>query len=71
MAGLTLLLVAPVLEEGSLAIGLTWRFFAELALVLAIAFLTWRGVAQEEIAAWLWQCSASDRGSPSRRSSAP
>jgi uncharacterized membrane protein YraQ (UPF0718 family) len=55
LVGFTLLLAAPVVTPGSLHIGLTGRFFAELLLMGSIAVVAGRAFERDEIAAWLWE----------------
>ena len=55
LIGLTLLMAAPVVSQGSLQIGLTGRFFAEVILLGAIGILASRSFTREEIAEWLWE----------------
>jgi uncharacterized membrane protein YraQ (UPF0718 family) len=55
LVGLTLLLAAPVVSEGSLRIGLTGRFFSELVLLVAITSVAVRSLRRDEIATWLWE----------------
>jgi uncharacterized membrane protein YraQ (UPF0718 family) len=55
LVGLTLLLAAPDVRQGSLQIGLTGRFFGEAVLLAAISVVAGRGFTREGIAAWLWE----------------
>jgi uncharacterized membrane protein YraQ (UPF0718 family) len=55
LVGLTLLIAAPVVTQGSLLIGLTGRFFGELGLLTAIGIVASRSFTHEEIAEWLWE----------------
>jgi uncharacterized membrane protein YraQ (UPF0718 family) len=55
LVGLTLLIAAPVVTQGSLLIGLTGRFFGELGLLTAIGIVASRSFTREEIAEWLWE----------------
>lgn len=55
LVALTLLMAAPTFAEGSIVIGVTGRFVAELALVAAIGVVAARSFEQQQIAAWLWE----------------
>lgn len=55
LVGLTLLIAAPVVTQGSLRVGLTGRFFAELVLLGAIGVVASRSFERDEIAEWLWE----------------
>ncbi len=55
LVGLTLLVAAPVVTQGSLQIGLTGRFFAELVLLVVIGIVASRSFERQEIAEWLWE----------------
>ncbi len=55
LVGFTFLLAAPVVTPGSLHIGLTGRFFAELLLIGSIGLVAGRTFQREETAAWLWE----------------
>jgi len=55
LVGLTLLMAAPTLDEGSVRIGITGRFIAELILIIAIVWTVNRSFDRDELAAWLWE----------------
>ncbi|MGD8634279.1 MAG: permease [Anaerolineales bacterium] len=55
LVGLTLLIAAPVVTQGSLHIGLTGRFFGELGLLAAIGIVASRSFQRQEIGEWLWE----------------
>ncbi|HEX6304158.1 MAG TPA: permease [Anaerolineales bacterium] len=55
MVGLTLLLAAPVVSAGSLVIGVTGRFVAEVILLAAIGVVAARGFERHELAGWFWE----------------
>lgn len=55
MVGLTLLLAAPVFGKGSLVIGVTGRFVAEVILLAAIGVVAARGFERHELAGWFWE----------------
>jgi hypothetical protein len=55
LVGLTLLVAAPVVAQGSLRIGLTGRFFGEALLLVAIGVVASRSFTRDEIARWLWE----------------
>jgi uncharacterized membrane protein YraQ (UPF0718 family) len=55
LVGLTLLLAAPTISEGSTRIGFTGRFFGELILLAAIGIVAARSFTQDELAGWLWE----------------
>ncbi|MEA3441455.1 MAG: permease [Chloroflexota bacterium] len=55
LVGLTLLLAAPTITEGSTKIGFTGRFFGELILLAAIGTIAARSFTQDELAGWLWE----------------
>lgn len=55
MVALTLLMAAPTFAEGSVIIGITGRFVAELALIIAIGAVAMRSFEQRQIAEWLWE----------------
>ncbi|MDF1499649.1 MAG: permease [Anaerolineales bacterium] len=55
LVGLTLLIAAPVVTQGSLRVGLTGRFFAELVLLGAISVVASRSFERDAIAEWLWE----------------
>lgn len=52
---LTLLLAAPSVAEGSLAIGITGRFVGEVILIIAVGIVAVRGFERRQIASWLWE----------------
>ncbi len=51
--GATILLAATVTQSGSLTIGLTGRFFALLALVIALSWVTTHAFDRDEISNWI------------------
>jgi len=51
----TLLLAAPVMNEGSLVIGLTGRFVGELILLLVTGIVAARSFERQELANWMWE----------------
>lgn len=55
LVALTLLMAAPTFAQGSIVVGVTGRFVAELALVIAIGVVAARSFEQQQIAAWLWE----------------
>lgn len=55
LALLTLLIAAPSVVPGSLVIGLTGRFFAELLLLASITLIAARRFQRHQIAEWLWE----------------
>jgi hypothetical protein len=55
LVGLTLLLAAPVISEGSLEIGFTGRFIGEIILLASIGIVVARYFERGEIANWLWE----------------
>lgn len=55
LVGLTLLIAAPDVGTGSLVIGFTGRFVAELVLIAAIGIVATRSFVRYEIAEWLWE----------------
>src|SRR5690606_20927261 len=55
MVALTLLMAAPTFAQGSIIIGITGRFVAELALIIAIGVVAMRSFEQRQIAEWLWE----------------
>jgi uncharacterized membrane protein YraQ (UPF0718 family) len=55
LVALTLLLAAPQMGEGSIALGITGRFVGEVILLVAIGTAVVRGFEQYEVAQWLWE----------------
>jgi hypothetical protein len=55
MVGMTLLLAAPAVEEGSIVIGVTGRFIGELILLATIGGVAVYSFTQDELAGWLWE----------------
>ena len=55
MIALMLLLAAPTVVEGSLTVGITGRFLAELLLISSIGMVSIRSFERHELAAWLWE----------------
>jgi uncharacterized membrane protein YraQ (UPF0718 family) len=55
LVALTLLLAAPKMAEGSIALGITGRFVGEVILLIAIGTAVVRGFEQHEVAEWLWE----------------
>ncbi|MGW8227146.1 MAG: permease [Anaerolineales bacterium] len=55
LVGMTLLIAAPSVHEGSLVIGITGRFLGEVILLAAIGGLVWFGFTRDELASWLWE----------------
>lgn len=55
LAGMTLLLAAPAVQEGSLLIGITGRFIGELILITAIGAVVALRFTHDELANWLWE----------------
>jgi len=55
LAGMTLLLAAPAVQEGSLLIGITGRFIGELILIAAIGSVVANSFTHDELAGWLWE----------------
>jgi len=55
LVGLTLLLAAPAVNEGSLLIGFTGRFIGEVILLVAIGGVAVYSFTQDELAGWLWE----------------
>jgi hypothetical protein len=55
LVGLTLLLAAPAVNEGSLLIGFTGRFIGEVILLVAIGGVAAYSFTQDELAGWLWE----------------
>ncbi|MGA9532718.1 MAG: permease [Anaerolineales bacterium] len=55
LTGFTILSAAPTLTSGSLNIGLTGKFFAELILMATIGVVARRSFEADVVAAWLWE----------------
>lgn len=55
LVGLTLLIAAPVVTEGSLVIGITGRFIGEGILLLSIGLVAVRSFERYELANWMWE----------------
>lgn len=55
LVGMTLLLAAPAVQEGSVVIGITGRFIGELILMAAIGGVAVTGFTHDELAGWLWE----------------
>ncbi|HMN11348.1 MAG TPA: permease [Bellilinea sp.] len=55
MAGFTLLLAAPTTETGSIIVHFTGRFFAEVVLLGALAYIAVKELERDELAHWLWE----------------
>jgi uncharacterized membrane protein YraQ (UPF0718 family) len=55
MAGMTLLLAAPAVQEGSVVIGITGRFIGELIFLVAIGGVAVYSFTQDELAGWMWE----------------
>ena len=55
MVGLTLLLAAPVVNAGSLVVGITGRFIGEIVLLAAIGVVAIRSFERHELAGWFWE----------------
>jgi uncharacterized membrane protein YraQ (UPF0718 family) len=55
LVGLTLLIAAPVISDGSLEIGFTGRFIGEIILLASIGIIVTRYFERDEIANWLWE----------------
>jgi hypothetical protein len=55
LVSLTLLIAAPAVEQGSLQVGLTGRFFGEVLLLVALGAVATRSFERDEIAQWLWE----------------
>jgi len=51
----TLLLAAPVINEGSLVIGITGRFVGELILLLVTGIIAVHSFERQELASWMWE----------------
>ncbi len=55
IVGATILIAAPVVETGSLILGITGRFFGELILFALIGVIVVRYFERDQIANWLWE----------------
>jgi hypothetical protein len=55
MVGATILFAAPVVETGSLVVGITGRFFGELILLALIGVIVARYFERDQLASWLWE----------------
>lgn len=55
LVGLTLLLAAPAVQEGSLVIGFTGRFIGEVLLLVTIGGVAVYSFTHNELAGWLWE----------------
>lgn len=55
LSAFTLLLAAPTTETGSVVINFTGRFFAEVLLLGAIAYVMVKKLERDELAHWLWE----------------
>jgi uncharacterized protein len=55
MIAFTLLLAAPTTEPGSIIINFTGRFFAEVVLLGALAYVAAAHLERDELAHWLWE----------------
>jgi uncharacterized membrane protein YraQ (UPF0718 family) len=55
LVGLTLLIAAPAITEGSLVIGITGRFIGEVILLVSIGFVALREFERYELANWMWE----------------
>jgi uncharacterized membrane protein YraQ (UPF0718 family) len=55
LVALTVLAAAPSITAGSLSVGLTGRFLAEVLLLGAIARVAVRGLDRQLLAGWLWE----------------
>jgi len=55
LVGVTILFAAPVVETGSLVLGITGRFFGELILLAVIGVLVARYFNHDQLASWLWE----------------
>lgn len=52
---LTVLLAAPVVQPGSLVLGLNGRFFAEVLLMAVLGWVVARSFERDELAGWIWE----------------
>lgn len=55
LVAFTLLLAAPTTETGSIVINFTGRFFTEVLLLGALAYVAARHLERDELAHWLWE----------------
>jgi uncharacterized membrane protein YraQ (UPF0718 family) len=55
LVGMTLLIAAPSVQEGSLMIGITGRFIGEVILLAAIGWVVRYRFTRDELARWLWE----------------
>ena len=55
MSAFTLLLAAPTTETGSIIINFTGRFFSEVLLLGALAYVAAKHLERDELAHWLWE----------------
>ena len=55
IAAITLLLAAPTTETGSIIVHFTGRFFAEVVLLGALAYIAVAKLERDELAHWLWE----------------
>jgi uncharacterized membrane protein YraQ (UPF0718 family) len=55
LIALMLLMAAPTVVEGSLAVGVTGRFLAEALLIASIGVVSVRSFESHELATWLWE----------------
>jgi uncharacterized membrane protein YraQ (UPF0718 family) len=55
LVGATILIAAPVVETGSLILGITGRFFGELILFALIGVIVGRYFERDQLANWLWE----------------
>ena len=55
LVGLTLLIAAPAVSEGSLVIGITGRFIGEVLLLVLIGVVAVRNFERYELANWMWE----------------
>lgn len=55
LSAVTVLMAAPAFSPGSINIGLNGRFFGELILLAAIAYVTAKSFEADELVNWLWE----------------
>jgi uncharacterized membrane protein YraQ (UPF0718 family) len=55
LVGMTLLIAAPSVQEGSVMIGITGRFVGEVILLAAIGWVVMYRFTRDELARWLWE----------------